>query len=123
MSEGEANGGAEAREPGVFGKLPRTRPGVRSSLRAGESAEAERSPEPTPEPEARRETAQAQSPPPPPRREPEPEPEPEPAAEGQGGGLEDLAWAGITVAAEAATLGVRIASRALEAVREAVERR
>jgi hypothetical protein len=34
------------------------------------------------------------------------------------GGVEEVAWAGITVAAEAATLGVRLVSRALEAVRE-----
>jgi hypothetical protein len=33
-------------------------------------------------------------------------------------GIEDVAWAGVTVAAEAATLGVRLVSRALEAVRE-----
>jgi hypothetical protein len=32
--------------------------------------------------------------------------------------MEEVAWAGITVAAEAATLGVRLVSRALEAVRE-----
>jgi hypothetical protein len=32
--------------------------------------------------------------------------------------MEDVAWAGVTVAAEAATLGVRLFSRALEAVRE-----
>ena len=41
----------------------------------------------------------------------------------EGGGLEDLAWAGIAAAAEAATLGVRLATRAMEAVRDAVERR
>jgi hypothetical protein len=33
-------------------------------------------------------------------------------------GIEDVAWAGVTVAAEAATLGVRLFSRALETVRE-----
>jgi hypothetical protein len=32
--------------------------------------------------------------------------------------VEDLAWAGITVAAEAATLGVRLLSRAVEVVRK-----
>ena len=43
--------------------------------------------------------------------------EPETPESGDGPGVEDLAWAGITVAAEAATLGVRLLSRALEAVR------
>ena len=40
-----------------------------------------------------------------------------------GAGLDDLAWAGVTIAAEAATAGVRLLNRALEAAREAVERR
>ena len=38
------------------------------------------------------------------------------------GGIEDLAWAGVTVAAQAATAGVKLASRALEAVRKSVDR-
>ena len=41
----------------------------------------------------------------------------------EGAGLEDLAWAGIAAAAEAATLGVRLASRAMEALRKPVDRR
>ena len=45
------------------------------------------------------------------------------AAEGSGRGLEDVAWAGIAAAAEAATVGVRLAGRAFEALRETVERR
>jgi len=40
-----------------------------------------------------------------------------------GAGLEDLAWAGIAVTAEAATLGVRLFSRAIDAARKATERR
>jgi hypothetical protein len=40
-----------------------------------------------------------------------------------GAGLEDLAWAGIAVTAEAATLGVRLFSRAIDAARKAAERR
>ena len=39
------------------------------------------------------------------------------------GGLEDVAWAGVAAAAEAATIGVRLATRALEAMRDAVDRR
>ena len=42
---------------------------------------------------------------------------------GAHGGVEDLAWAGIAVAAEAATLGVRLLSRAVEAVRKPPDRR
>ena len=38
------------------------------------------------------------------------------------GGVEDLAWAGVAVAAQAATVGVRAASRALEAVRKSIDR-
>jgi hypothetical protein len=41
---------------------------------------------------------------------------------GRSGGLEDLAWAGVAAAAEAATIGVRLASRAMEAVKDAGKR-
>ena len=116
-----------ASDPSVFGNLPSARPGVRSPRRdAGKR-----------KPSApKRAEAKAAKPKPPPRR-PEPRPAPPPrrpaAAPPQGGraaerppeqkpgssrGIEDVAWAGITVAAEAATLGVRLFSRALEAVRE-----
>ena len=43
-------------------------------------------------------------------------------AEAEHGGIEDLAWAGVAVAAEAATLGVRLLSRAVEAVRKPADR-
>jgi hypothetical protein len=36
--------------------------------------------------------------------------------------VEDLAWAGIAVAAQAATVGVKFASRALDAARRSAER-
>ncbi len=45
------------------------------------------------------------------------------AAPGESPGVEDLAWAGITVAAEAATLGVRLLNRALGAVRKPTDPR
>ena len=51
------------------------------------------------------------------------EPRDPPPAEPEHGGVEDLAWAGIAVAAEAATLGVRLLSRAVEAVRKPADRR
>jgi hypothetical protein len=120
--------GEERRGEGVFGKLPSARPGVRSPRRSEPATRAKpRAAEPSaggpakPEPPV--------SAPPPPRRPPpgSPQPprastaeEPEPGREGHG--VEDLAWAGITVAAEAATLGVRLLSRAVDAVRKPVDR-
>jgi hypothetical protein len=124
-------------ERGVFGNLPSERPGVRSPRRgegtgakskskpatpskskpatpSHSKAATERATAPRPAPKA--------SPPPAPARErpaPPPPSEAEPPESGSGrGGVEEVAWAGITVAAEAATLGVRLFSRALEAVRE-----
>ena len=47
---------------------------------------------------------------------------PEPATGQRISSVEDLAWAGIAVAAQAATVGVRFASRALEAARKSVDR-
>jgi hypothetical protein len=106
---------------GVFGNLPSTRPGTRSPRRDGESArQAKRGPA---EP-------RSQTPPPPPPvppAGPPPGSEREPATATRGSepriaNVEDLAWAGIAVAAEAATVGVRLASRALEAARKSIER-
>jgi len=55
-----------------------------------------------------------------PAQEQEPE---KPRATGMGpAGLEDLAWAGIAVTAEAATLGVRLVGRAFDAARRAADR-
>lgn len=84
----------EAPTQSVLGSLPRGRPGTRSPRRA-EAPQAERA---TP-----------------------------PGADAAGTGtelrgVEDIAWAGVAVAAEAATLGVRLANRALGAMRDAVER-
>lgn len=80
---------AEPPEQSVLGSLPRQRPGRRSPRRAASSA-GESTGAPSREEQA------------------------DPTAESKGG-VEDLAWAGIAVAAEAATLGVRIANRVLEA--------
>jgi hypothetical protein len=118
---------------GVFGNLPSERPGVRSPRRGqGKGAKtkgtAAKSTASRPAPAAKKTakpraqpSAASKPPPPPPRERPKPRP-PGPEAEapeGSGrGGVEEVAWAGITVAAEAATLGVRLFSRALEAVRE-----
>jgi ribosomal protein L13E len=103
-------------DSGLFGKLPSSRPGVRSPRRASNKGAAEprsdppRSTPPRPKPTAARPKATA-----PPRAQPEEQ-------EGEGAGLEELAWAGIAVTAEAATLGVRLVTRALDAARRATER-
>jgi hypothetical protein len=115
---------------GVFGNLPSERPGVRSPRRGegkGAKAKASQPKSPKAAPATGRAVKPApkaarKSPPPRPAHEqapPRPPPETESSDPGSGrGSVEEVAWAGITVAAEAATLGVRLVSRALEAVRE-----
>jgi hypothetical protein len=107
-------------QDGIFGKLPESRPGIRSPRRRSTQGTPAPTRKPKPKP-------QATSPPPPPAPSPGPRaPEPPTAAPSgeQGGvGLEDLAWAGVAAAAEAATIGVRLASRAMEALRGPTERR
>jgi hypothetical protein len=118
-----------AEQGSVFGNLPGSRPGVRSPRRGqsrgagragGTTAKSTgRQPRPT--------TKRGRSP-----RGPAAQPREgpiarEPAApaetETEHCGIEDLAWAGVAVAAEAATLGVRLLSRAVEAVRKPADRR
>jgi hypothetical protein len=107
----------------VFGNLPDTRPGTRSPRRR--SGDGSKEAPPAPKPKAQ---AQPEATPQPPKREPSgqpadsPQPAP-PGARSEGiGNIEDLAWAGVAAAAEAATLGVRLASRALDALRGSPER-
>ncbi|MGH2953913.1 MAG: hypothetical protein ACRDK9_07805, partial [Solirubrobacterales bacterium] len=60
----------------------------------------------------------------PPAGAPQPGLDPEAGAVAPAGrGIEDVAWAGVAAAAEAATIGVRIANRALDALRDSVDRR
>jgi hypothetical protein len=106
---------------GVFGNLPSARPGSRSPRRNGGEEQPARP----------RATAAKREPAPPP---PEPPPPPAPPAGTEREtpvpsetapkiqSVEDLAWAGIAVAAQAATVGVKFASRALEAARRSAER-
>ncbi len=123
-----------SRDRGVFGNLPSARPGVRSPRRDGEkqaSTEKARQAKAAKPPARSRsarssasrsgqQTRAASGP----RRDPaaaseaapSAAPPPEPGSPRRG--IEDVAWAGVTVAAEAATLGVRLLSRALGAVRE-----
>jgi hypothetical protein len=129
---------------GVFGNLPSSRPGTRSPRR--ESATGGR---PAAKPKTRAKAKAAGSKPAaaPRARRPDPvadaeavaaattppaagaagsdsEPAPEgPAEESNRSGLEDIAWAGVAAAADAATIGVRLASRALERLRDGVDRR
>jgi len=112
----------EEQPDGVFGNLPRTRPGARSPRRDVDASRgpAARTPgEPGPSGEGDRAV------PPPPRRPAPGDSTAEPPVAGTppSGGIEDVAWAGVAAAAEAATIGVRLATRALEAMRDAVDRR
>jgi hypothetical protein len=94
--EKQPQGAAGESEPGVMGALPRSRPTIRSPRRDAAAARRARSASATSEPAERG---------------------------GDQPGIEDLARAGASVAAGAATLGLRIAGRAASAVREALERR
>ncbi len=123
-----ADDGQDAAESpeGVFGNLPSTRPGSRSPRRRGASGDEEAAPEPqTPDradaPEPQPEPASTT---PDPVTEPEPpQPADDPLAPQPGiHGVEDLAWAGVAVVAQAATAGIRFTSRALEAARKSIDR-
>jgi hypothetical protein len=124
----DSQSGDSPPQGGVFGNLPDTRPGTRSPRRRSGGAEREAKP-------AAKKAAPRTASPERPKRAPKAEPSPPsppptprsgegaPAARGEGiAGIEDLAWAGVAAAAEAATLGVRIASRALDALRGSAER-
>src|SRR5688572_17265774 len=113
---------------GVFGNLPSTRPGSRSPRRRGTETEAETPADDATAPEP---VAAEPEPEPAPKPEPEaPEPEPEPSEPNEGPpapqpsiqGVEDLAWAGVAVVAQAATAGIRFTSKALEAARKSIDR-
>ena len=113
----------------VFGNLPDSRPGSRSPRRrsgkGGGTAKAKAKPAAKAKPKRAAKPKAAPRPragPKPPPSAP-PEREREPAGAASGGGLEDLAWAGVAAAAEAATLGVRLASRAIESLRGNSEER
>jgi hypothetical protein len=128
-------------QEGVFGRLPGTRPGVRSPRRraGGQATEAEPAgaqPEPRSDPRSPEGAAAARVRPEPARDEAptaaqaqpggggEPsDTEEQPGPQAEHGGVEELAWGGIAVAAEAATLGVRLLSRAMDAVRRPPDRR
>lgn len=109
----EATGAdAESETGGVFGNLPTSRPAVRSPRRDATTRSASASKREPPRP-SRASAA----------RRPRPGELAEPVApDTDRGGVEDMAWAGIAVAAEAATLGLRLFGRAVGAVRDATGR-
>ena len=119
-----------AEQGSVFGNLPESRPGVRSPRRgksggagrAGGTTAKSTPRQPRPAKEAGRQSPSGPAARPPSRPLTR-EPEAPPSDEAEHGGIEDLAWAGVAVAAEAATLGVRLLSRAVEAVRKPADRR
>jgi len=136
-SANEASRARSEPENGIFGKLPDSRPGTRSPRRRTAGGEA-KSP-----PAARKASSSGAAP----RAGSRPAPKPQPAAdaarvaaasepdsrrrpasttagpaEERSAGLEDIAWAGVAAAAEAATMGVRLATKAIEALRGTSER-
>ena len=126
--------GAEGPQ-GVFGNLPASRPGARSPRRRGaDDAKNEAKPEVS---EAAATEPQESAPAAASARRPEPAAEeeapleepaessaPEPPSPPQPGihGIEDLAWAGVAVAAQVATAGIRFTSKALETARKSIDR-
>lgn len=112
---------AAAESSSVFSNLPASRPGTRSPRRDGAKAVKAQARQEAP---AKPKTG-AKPKPPPKQARPMPPSEPEPEAQEQrsGGGLEDIAWAGVAAAAEAATLGVRLATKAFDTLRQNADRR
>jgi hypothetical protein len=108
-------------EGGLFGKLPNARPAVRSPRR-GKGSKKQTGPATT-SPGVRPPDTPGRSSGPAPRTQPETARDPEAPEPRDAPGVEDLAWAGVTVAAEAATLGVRLLSRAIGAVRKPADPR
>ncbi len=124
---------SETGDSGLFSQLPRTRPGTRSprrettggagkpkaksskpaAMRAAAARPAEK-PKTRPAPKSAQRPAGGAT-----RRPPAP---PHPEGGETPSGIEELAWAGIAVTAEAATLGVRLIGRAFEAARKATDR-
>jgi hypothetical protein len=98
----------------ILGSLPRSRPSVRSPRRDA-AARARRS-KPAEPKRAKPRPAGAQ-----PARSRAPRKGPPEAA--GGGGVEDLARAGVTTAVQVAGAGLRFAGKAAGAIRESLERR
>lgn len=130
MADDAKDASSETPAEGVFGNLPSTRPGSRSPRRtSGATAKGEapkkKAKASAAKPAARKPPAKPKPEPPKPSRPESPPPQLPAEAQAPGNrvpGVEDLAWTGITVAAQAATAGIRFASKALEAARKSIER-
>ena len=115
-----------AAQDSVFSNLPASRPGPRSPRRdRAQAAKVQTKRKAAAQPK-QKEPAQPKATAKPKQPRPEPPssaPEPETPQQRSGAGLEDLAWAGVAAAAEAATLGVRLATKAFDALRQNADRR
>ena len=122
----EADEAASDNPEGVFGNLPSTRPGARSPRRRSPAGSTDPKAEAAETPSAAKPKPKPRAKPPEADRQPEPaapEPPADPLEPAPGiHGVEDLAWAGVAVAAQAATAGVKFASRALGAARKSIDR-
>ncbi len=98
--------------PGILGSLPRSRPAVRSPRRARATTGAG-SPSTDSGGSSSGDAGQPAA----------TDPKAETTPEGREADVEALARAGISLAGEAATLGLRLAGRAAAALRDATERR
>jgi hypothetical protein len=107
----------DAPQGSVFGNLPDSRPGGRSPRR-----DAAGKPAPKPRTAAKPKAAakQAARPASPPRTTIPPKPDDDERE--SPGGIEDIAWAGVATIAEAATVGVRLLNKTLEALRGSSEK-
>jgi hypothetical protein len=131
MTEPEDSPESPPGDSGLFSQLPSTRPGTRSPRRDSTAA-GKRPPAKSSKPAAMRAAAARPAQPKPratsktgdaPAREPgRPSATTDPGSGDAPSQLEELAWAGIAVTAEAATLGVRLIGRAFEAARKATDR-
>jgi hypothetical protein len=106
-SSGPQSAGSSDPDPGVLGRLPRTRPTKRSPRREDAAVREARQAKMATPPEPTRDERAA-----PPRAAPEPE----------RGALEDVARAGVGLAVGAVELGFRVAGGALGAIRNAGRR-
>ena len=122
---------ASAHPAGVFGNLPTARPGIRSPRRKpvdlggedpGEAGPAADRFDPIADAAA---VAAATAPRPASEaaNDDQLDAADETGEQRQRAGLEDIAWAGVAAAADAATIGVQLASRALERLRDGVDPR
>jgi hypothetical protein len=117
----------DAPQGSVFGNLPDSRPGGRSPRRDAATkprkATAKRASKAAPKPRtpAQPRTAAIPARPASPPRTTTP-PRPDDAERESGAGIEDIAWAGVATIAEAATVGVRLLNKTLDALRGSSEK-